>query len=318
LAGLSLSRKPSGNFGFSHFDTTADWWTGIAFANPQSTQANVTLTAYNQSGAPIGSSTITLPAMEQKSFQVKDQLGVSGTGWIGVESDQPIVGLEIFGNIHTGQITGVQASTYPSAILYFSHFDTTAEWWTGIALANPNGTSASVTLTAYNQSGTPIGSSTITLPAMGQKVFQVKDQLGVSSTGWISISSDQPLIGLEILGSVTSGGLAGLVAPNAGRNNLAFSHFDTTAAWWTEIALANPNGVSANVTLTAYDQTGAWIGNSAITLPANGQNFFQVKDQLGVSGTGWIYVSSDQPIVGLELFGNVATGQITGIGGVLP
>jgi hypothetical protein len=317
-AGLSLSRQPSNNFGFSHFDTTADWWTGIAFANPQSTQANVTLTAYNQSGAPIGSSTITLPAMEQKSFQVKDQLGVSGTGWIGVESNQPIVGLELFGNIHTGQITGVQASTYPSAILYFAHFDTTAAWWTGIALANPSRTSANVTLTAYNQSGTPIGSSTITLPANGQKVFQVKDQLGVSSTGWISISSDQPLIGLEILGSVTSGGLAGLVAPNAGRNNLAFSHFDTTAAWWTEIALANPNGVSANVTLTAYDQTGAGIGNSAITLPANGQKFFQVKDQLGVSGTGWIYVSSDQPIVGLELFGNVATGQITGIGGVLP
>jgi hypothetical protein len=320
LAGLGSSRKPSGNFGFSHFDTTADWWTGIALANPHSTQANVTLTAYNQSGNPIGSSAITLPASGQKVFLVKDQLGVSGTGWIRVESDQPIVGLEIFGNIHTGQITGVQASTYPSAVLYISHFDTTAEWWTGIALANPNESSANVTLTAYNQSGTEIGSSAITLPANGQKVFQVKDPpLSVNGTaGWIRVESDQFIIGLEILGSVSSGGLAGLVAPTTVRNNLAFSHFDTTSAWWTEIALANPNATSASVTLTAYNQSGTPIGSSTITLPANGQKLFQVKDQLGVSGTGWIYAISDQPIVGLELFGDVASGQITGIGGVFP
>ncbi len=321
LAGLSTSRKPSGNFGFSHFDTTADWWTGIALANPHSTQANVTLTAYNnQSGNPIGSSAITLPASGQKVFLVKDQLGVSGTGWIRVESDQPIVGLEIFGNIHTGQITGVQASTYPSTILYVSHFDTTAAWWTGIALANPNDTSANVTLTAYNQSGTTIKSSPITLPANGQTVFQVKDPpLSVSgTTGWIRVESDQPLVGLEILGSVTSGGLAGLVAATVVRNNLAFSHFDTTAAWWTEIALANPNDTSANVTLTAYNQSGTTIGSSPITLPANGQKFFQVKDQLSVSGTGWINAISDQPIVGLEIFGNIANGQITGMGGAFP
>jgi hypothetical protein len=237
-----------------------------------------------------------------------------------VESDQPIVGLEIFGNIHTGQITGVQASTYPSAVLYISHFDTTAEWWTGIALANPNESSANVTLTAYNQSGTEIGSSAITLPANGQKVFQVKDPpLSVNGTaGWIRVESDQFIIGLEILGSVSSGGLAGLVAPTTVRNNLAFSHFDTTSAWWTEIALANPNATSASVTLTAYNQSGTPIGSSTITLPANGQKLFQVKDQLGVSGTGWIYAISDQPIVGLELFGDVASGQITGIGGVFP
>jgi hypothetical protein len=319
LAGLGLSRKPSSNFGFSHFDTTADWWTGIALANPHTTQAHVTLTAYNQSGTQIGSSTITLPANGQNAFQVNNQLGVSGTGWIRVVSDQPVVGLEIFGNIHTGQITGVPASTYPSTILYVPHFDTTAAWWTGVALANPNGASATVTLTAYNQSGIQIGTSTITLPANGQKAFQVNSQLGVSGTvGWIRVESDQPLVGLEILGSVTSGGVAGLVAPNYVRHNLAFSHFDTTADWWTGIALVNPNGTSATVTLNAYNQSGAGIGNSTIILPANGQNFFQVKDQLGVSGTGWINVSSDQPLAGLELFGNVATGQITGIGGGVP
>ena len=320
LAALSSSRKPATNRSFSHFDTTADWWTGIGFANPNSTQANVTLTAYNQTGTPIGNSTITLPANGQKAFLVKDELGVSGTGWIGAESDQPIVGLEIFGNIATGQITGVQASPYPAITLYFSHFDTTAAWWTGIALANPNSTQANVTLTAYNQSGTEIGSSTITLPANGQTVFEVKDPpLSVSgTTGWIRVEADQFIVGLEILGSITSGGLAGLVASNAVWNNLAFSHFDTTAAWWTGIALANPNDSSASITLTAYDQSGTGIGNSTITLPANGQMFFQVKDQMSVSGTGWINAISDQPIVGLEIFGNIATGQITGLGGVLP
>ncbi len=321
LAGLSSSRIPSNNLGFSHFDTTADWWTGIALANPNSSSASVTLTAYDQSGTEIGSSTITLPAKGQKAFQVKDQLGVSGTGWIGVETDnpeQPIVGFEIFGNIHTGQITGVSAATHATTAIYFPHFDTTADWWTGIALVNPNSSQANVTLTAYDQSGTQTGSSTITLPANGQKAFQVKDQLSVSGTGWIAVESDQLIFGLEIFGNIASGGLAGLAAFTTLRDNTVFSHFDTTADWWTGIALANPNSSSASVTLAAYDQSGTQTGSSTITLPANGQKAFQVKDQLGVSGTGWISAKSDQPIVGLEIFGNIHTGQITGVVGVLP
>jgi hypothetical protein len=132
------------------------------------------------------------------------------------------------------------------------------------------------------------------------------------------VNSDQFIVGLEIFGSVTSGGLAGLGAAVALRDNLAFSHFDSTAVWWTGIALANPNSSSAIVTLTGFNQSGAQIGSSTISLPANGQKAFQVGSQLGVSVTGWILISSSRPIVGLEIFGNVSTGQITGIGGVSP
>ena len=319
LAGLNASRKASSKFSFSHFDTTGNWWTGIGLANPQSTAVNVTLTAYSPSGAPIGNSTISLPANGQTSFMVKDQLGVSGKGWISVESSQPIVGLELFGDNNTGQFTGVPPSTYLFTTLTIPHFDTTAAWWTGIALANPNGTPANVTVTAYNQSGAPIGTSTISLAANGQTSFDVKTQLGVSSTGWISVISDQLIVGLEILGSMTtSGALAGGMAHNSLRHTLVFSHFDTTAAWWTQIAIANPNGTPATVTLTAYNRSGAIIGTGTIPLAANGQTSFDVKNQLGVSSTGWISASSDQPIVGSELYGNVTTGQIAGVGGVLP
>jgi len=146
----------------------------------------------------------------------------------------------------------------------------------------------------------------------------VRDQLNVSGTGWIYAESDQPIVGLEIFGNVVSGGLAGLPAFLAKRDGLAFSHFDSSSEWWTGVALANPNSSAANVTLRAYDQSGSQVGSSVITLPANGQRAFQVRDQLNVSGTGWIYAESDQPIVGLEIFGNIHSGQITGVTGVLP
>ena len=318
LAGLSAARKPTDKMIFSHFDTTAAWWTGIALANPNGVPANVRISAFNQAGTQIGNdATITLPANGQTSFLVKDQLGVTGTGWIGVMSDRPIVGLEIFGNNQSGQITGVQASTLPDVDLYLAHFDTTALWWTGIALVNLGDVQATVTITAYNQAGNVIGTTTITIPALGQKVSMVKDLLGVSSTGWISVHSDQLIVGLEILSTTTSGGLAGLTAPRTLQHSLSFSHFDTTAQWWTMAALANPSAVAATVTITAYNQQGVQIGTSTITLPPNGQQFFQVKDRLGVTGTGWINVTSDQPIVGLEIFGNVASGQITGVAGLL-
>jgi len=216
----------------------------------------------------------------------------------------------------------IYAQRVASGDTYFSHFDSTAgSWWTGVALANPNSSSASVTLTAYNQSGTQIGNSNITLPAYGQRAFQVSDPtlLNVSGTGWIEIVPDRRLIGLEIFGNITSGGLAGLNPYRLPSNILVFSHFDSTADWWTGIALANPNSSSASVTLTAFNQSGTQLGSSNITIPANGQKAFQVSDPtiLNVSGTGWIYVESDQPITGLEIFGNINTGQITGVPGAI-
>ena len=210
---IYAQRVASGERYFSHFDTTEGaWWTGVALANPNSTPANVTLTAYNQSGAPIGNSSITLPANGQKSFQAKDQLSVSGTGWIQIVPDKQLVGLEIFGDMASGSLAGLSSSRKPSSNFSFSHFDTTADWWTGIAFANPHSTQASVTLTAYNQSGAPIGSSTIILPANGQKSYMVKEQLGVSGKGWIRVESDQPIVGLEIFGDIHTGQITGVQA----------------------------------------------------------------------------------------------------------
>ena len=311
---IYAQRVASGERYFSHFDSTAGlWWTGIALANPNHSSANVTLTAYNQSGAPIGNSIIALPANGQKSFQVADQLGISGTGWIQIVPDKQLTGLEIFGNITSGNLGSVSMSRDPSNKFGFSQFDTTAEWWTGIALANPHSSQAHVTLKAYNQSGAEIGGSTITIPANGQKVFQVADQLGVSGTGWIDVESDQPVAGLEIFGNINTGQITGVPAGGYPSTTLYFSLFDSNAEWWTGIALANPNNAPANVTLTAYNQSGTEIDSSTITLPVHGQKSFEVKNQLSVSDIGWISVESDQFIIGLEILGSITSGGLAGI-----
>ena len=81
----------------TEFSTFAQTATGVAYANPSATQsANVTITAYDTSGAKLGSGVITLGPMQHGSANIGPMLGIPNfTGFVKIVSSIPIVSLSL-------------------------------------------------------------------------------------------------------------------------------------------------------------------------------------------------------------------------------
>lgn len=91
-AGVNAETSPT-----TKFATFAQTITGVAYANPSSTQsATITMTAYDTSGNKLGSSLITLGPLGHGSANVGPLLGISSfTGFVELTSNIPIVSLSL-------------------------------------------------------------------------------------------------------------------------------------------------------------------------------------------------------------------------------
>jgi hypothetical protein len=174
-------------------------------------------------------------------------------------------------------------------------------------MANRGSNPASVIIQAFDSTGTPLGTAAnLTIPVGAQAPPKlVSDLLGVNGTGWIKVTSDQPVVGAMLLGRYSAASLAALLGAAAGFTTLYFPHFDQGNEWWTGVTLANPSSSAASVTVQAFDTAGTPLGTAAnLNVPAGAQAPPKlVSDLLGVNGTGWIQVTSTQPVVGAMVIG---------------
>jgi hypothetical protein len=99
----------------TEFATFAQTATGIAYANPSTTQsATITVTVYNASGTKLGSQVITLGPMAHGSANVGPLLGLAGfTGFVKITSTIPIISLSlnfeafpVFSSLPPGDLPG--------------------------------------------------------------------------------------------------------------------------------------------------------------------------------------------------------------------
>jgi hypothetical protein len=91
-AGVNAETTPA-----SSFVTFAETATGVAYANPSTTQsANITITVYNTGGNRLGSQTITLGPLAHGAANLGPLLGIqSFTGFVKITSTLPIVSLSL-------------------------------------------------------------------------------------------------------------------------------------------------------------------------------------------------------------------------------
>jgi hypothetical protein len=90
---------------FSQVANGDNFWTGLAIHNPNSQAASVTLDVYSKSGAKTGTRTINMLRGERFSRVLAEAAMVPSTagqmgGFILVHSTLPIVGQELFGDVH--------------------------------------------------------------------------------------------------------------------------------------------------------------------------------------------------------------------------
>ncbi len=242
----------------------------------------------------------------------------ANSGLVKVESTKPTAAIELFGHPDSGTtaITPVAAATE----ICFPHFADGPSWWTGIAVANPGKTPALVTMRAYNDSGEQIGYDfTQIIPSQSQMapaVVQTLFSLAGAETGWIKLTSTQPVVALEIFGHTDSGGIAGF-SPAAVSTEIYIPHFAEDKDWWTGISVANPGNLASQVSITAFSDTGQQIGDTHQELIGAGCRMTPqiVRNLVSLGGytSGWLKITASQPVVAMEIFGQVSTSMIAGL-----
>jgi hypothetical protein len=104
------------------FATFAQTATGVAYANPSTTQsASVTFTVFSSDGVKKGSTVVTLGPLGHASANLGPLLGVSSfTGFVSVSSDIPIVSLSlnaeafpVFSSLPPGDLTNATTVVAP-------------------------------------------------------------------------------------------------------------------------------------------------------------------------------------------------------------
>jgi hypothetical protein len=210
LEGIILSDKTASTLYYPHVAGDG-WWTGIVAYNPSWQDCYITITPYKADGTALLASTSLLAAKAKYVGTVSQLRLPAGTAGFQIDATSPLSGFELFGAADgtqlaayaatgdTGEKTGVFAKIEKNG-------------WTGIAFVNTETNGALVFLTAYNDSGTPVGSNSLWLNGHA-KVVSLAEALfaqDISSATYIAYSADRKIVGLQLNGSADLAMLDGL------------------------------------------------------------------------------------------------------------
>jgi hypothetical protein len=205
LGGVPLISKTATTLFYPHVDSTAgQWWTGIVAYNPSSSAtAQITVNPYDTNGNLLGSSAQPL-GPGQKFIGVSTALNMpASTAWFSLQSQNPLVGFELFGTANSSSLAGYSAVDLDRTSGIFPKLEKNGGW-TGIAFVNTEDQQATVNLTAYNDAGTVLGTGTKTLNAHAKWVGLAEGLLtgvNLNAATYLSFSSERKVAGFQLNGS---------------------------------------------------------------------------------------------------------------------
>jgi len=296
----------------TQFVTYADQLTGVAYANPSSTAASVTFTAYDQSGVLVAAKTITLAAASHGAQNLGPLFGIASfQGSVTITATVPIVSLSlnaeaspVISSLPPGQPDGSLPGA--PATYYFAHIAAADVWRTTFTYVNPVAQPVTCTTAFISDSGSRLSlsfngvavtSATDTIPGGGIARRQTDAQPNSPLvTGWAIANCTGPVKASSLFrrysGSVAIAE-ASVIAMNA-----PASRFITYADQTIGVAYANPSPNAAKVTFTAQDATGAALGSSSLTLAPYTHGAQNLGPLLGIpSFQGSVTITSQQPVL---------------------
>lgn len=321
--GVNVSAQTSKDIVFMRHEFDSNGEATYVISNPGVNSANVTATLYSPAGQSIGlPQTVTIAPRGQLIFGF-NSLTLS-SGYVRVQSDRPVSGLEIIGGTNYLSALG-GFSPGSEGRLFFPHYAVGGNFSTQIGIVNSAASAANLTLSAYDGSGNLLASAIPPpLPAGGQLLQAVTDLFGIGTgslqTGYIVAQSDQPgIMGFTnfTYNDGTHISTAAVPADSVPRQHLLFSHVahqvpsGSGVPYQTGIALLNPFGTTLGYTISVFDGTGNLLAQTSNTLgphqkiakilshPVVGAGFFTQSLPLG---SGHVEVLTDYGLLGFELF----------------
>jgi hypothetical protein len=202
LGGVPLLSKTATTLFYPHVASTGEWWTGLVAYNPSTTtKALITVNPYDEQGNPLGSSTQSLePGQRFIGASTDPALNLpSATAWFSLQSQNPLIGFELFGTIDSKRLAGYSVVDIEGKSGIFPKLEKNG--WTGIAFVNTESQQATVTLKAYNDAGNVLATGTKILKAH-EKWVGVAESLfpgvNLNAATYLSFSSDRNVAGFQL------------------------------------------------------------------------------------------------------------------------
>lgn len=194
---------------------TRGWWVGVVVYNPSDTACSLTITPYLAGGSE-GTAVSRALNGKEKLVALASALGVPlDTAWFKIEATSPITGFELIGTADSNQVGGFYGLEAKKKEGVCAKIERNGGW-TYLVLANTEDAQATVTLTAYDDSGSPVATTTFALDGHAE-AEQTAEQFfagqNITTATYLTFSSTKDLVALQLNGSADStmlDGLAGL------------------------------------------------------------------------------------------------------------
>jgi hypothetical protein len=171
---ISLEPKIEKDIYFPHVANDNYWWTGLVAYNPSVYGTNISVIPFNDSGVELPAKDIFL-AGESKYIGTVNSLGLHPeTAWFKIQSPENIHSLELFGTSDGKQMAGYSTVGMKMSRGIFPKLNKSGGW-TGISMVNPNPTSATVTILAYNDNGSIVSSNRFNLNGHDKVVYTAEN-----------------------------------------------------------------------------------------------------------------------------------------------
>jgi hypothetical protein len=174
-----------------------------------------------------------------------------------------------------------------------------------------------ITITPYNDQGTPLSPSTLTIAGKGKYIGAVSELGLPAQTAWFKIDSTRPLTGFELFGTVDGNQLAAYAGGGGtGAKAGVFAKIEKNG--WTGIAFVNTEDSAASVTLTAYNDNGTAVATQVLPVGGHAKvvNLAEAIFSQDISGATYIAYSSDRGVVGFQLNGTSDGMMLDGLPGL--
>jgi hypothetical protein len=219
LEGILLTDKTTSTIYYPHVATADDgegWWTGIVAYNTSNQESTITITPYKVNGDPL--TPITTSTIAGKGKYIRPTLTEpltlpDETAWFKIDSAvQPLSGFELFGTVD-GQRLGSYAGGGDTGKTEGIFPKIEKDGWTGIAFVNTEDGEATVTLTAYDDSGDPVATEVLQVGGhakvvkTAESIFWPQD---ITAATYIAFSSDKRVVGFQLNNSLDNTMLDGL------------------------------------------------------------------------------------------------------------
>ena len=256
---------------------TSRWYTRAVLINASPSDQEVTFSAPDEA-LPLAP----LKPDNQSDFRFTDifEQGLPTWGQFSNPSGQTgLAGIEIFGRVDGAkQVAALEMIdsrrtnpnfTYIRNQIFFPHVaQDTGNFWTGIALINPNPTTAGFSLIGYDSEGNERVRLENQILPPGGKLLDTVENLFNNQTGiaWLLVEADSGVAGFQLFGDHAGKRMAGFPAANFATDYLIFPHLTSSAEEWTGIAVLNVGEENVLATIEAYSDGGVLLATSQRTV----------------------------------------------------